>query len=63
MGAKGKFNWPAVLAIAERLGVSYAARMKWKERGSIPHKWRRSVILASDGALSWADLEKMEAKK
>jgi hypothetical protein len=56
--ATRKVEWATVLAIAARLGVSYAARMKWKERGSVPHKWRRAIILASDGALSWADLEK-----
>jgi hypothetical protein len=48
-------NWPLIDLIAQRLGVKIEARRKWRQRNSVPHKWRLALILASDGALSAND--------
>ena len=63
MGAHSSIDWGTIMSIADRLGVTYAARMKWKSRNRVPHKWRRAIIMASDGALSWNDFQKMDGQK
>lgn len=63
MVAKPIIDWQVVCAIAEKLGVSYDARAKWRQRNHIPHKWRILLINNSDGALSWADFKKMDNLK
>jgi hypothetical protein len=48
-------NWALIDLIAQRLGVKTEARRKWRQRNSVPHKWRLALILASGGALSAND--------
>jgi hypothetical protein len=60
---KVQIDWSVINGIADSLGVSRDARMKWRQRNHVPHKWRRAVVAASGGKLSWADFEKMDEKK
>jgi hypothetical protein len=45
-------DWDAIEKIARELGVRDRAFEKWKERKSVPHKWRLPIIRASGGHVS-----------
>lgn len=53
-------KWDLILNLAEKLGINYAARMKWRGRQNVPHKWRYQLILKSDGVLTHFDFEKID---
>jgi hypothetical protein len=44
-------KWAHIDAIAERLGVKIEARRKWRQRGSVPHRWRLPILQASGGVI------------
>ena len=44
------------------LGVTESAIKKWRARG-VPHKWRMKIIVATLGAVSHSDFEKLEKRK
>lgn len=48
---KSKIDWDLIDDYAERLGVSYWARRKWRQRNHVPWKWRI--------ALSWLSKERI----
>jgi hypothetical protein len=50
-------TWSVIDAIAARLGVPYFTRRKWFQRGSVPHRWRLSILSESGGKLSPSDFE------
>lgn len=43
------FDWDLIGEIAAALGVQPRTLEKWRERGSVPHKWRLPIIRASSG--------------
>lgn len=50
-----KIDWDLIDAYAEKLGVSYWARRKWRQRNHVPYKWRISLAWWSNGRvkLEW----------
>jgi hypothetical protein len=44
-------KWHHIDAIAERLGVKLGTRRKWRQRGSVPHRWRLPILQASGGVI------------
>ena len=61
METKHADNWDLILYLAKtRLGVKDAAAAKWKQRKSVPHKFRLELLdIADEGKLklSRADFE------
>ena len=53
MMRKTDYEWDLILRAAERLGVSRHARMKWKHRQMVPHRWRVSIIWQTNGVVNW----------
>jgi hypothetical protein len=47
-----ELDWKAVEEAAQSLGVTAVALKKWRQRGSVPHKWRLPIIRNSDGRIS-----------
>ena len=56
-------DWELVEEIAESLGVLPRTREKWRERGSVPHKWRLPIIRASAGKFSLDAFDGMSASE
>lgn len=52
--------WDQIDRVAERLGVKYDARRKWRARG-VPHRWRLAIIHESAGSVGPTDFEKLPA--
>ena len=50
-------DWKLIAELGASLGVKPKALEKWRERGSVPHRWRPKIIRASEGALSWEVFE------
>ena len=50
-------NFERINAIGERLGASYEARKKWRQRGHIPFRWRVAIVQASNGEFTLDDFE------
>jgi hypothetical protein len=44
-------KWHHIDVIAERLGVKLGTRRKWRQRGSVPHRWRLPILQASGGVI------------
>lgn len=49
--------WEMIDRAAAALGVKPDNRRKWRERKSVPHRWRLPLIRETGGALSADDLE------
>lgn len=49
---KSKIDWDLIDAYAERQGVSYWARRKWRQRNHVPWRWRIGLVWSSDGRIS-----------
>lgn len=49
-------DWKLIGFIAETLGVEANTVEKWRERKSVPHKWRIRLILESKGRLTIDDV-------
>lgn len=49
--------WGMIDRAAAALGVKADNRRKWRERKSVPHRWRLPLIRETGGALSADDLE------
>lgn len=52
--------WKVIDRSAEELGVAPEARKKWRQRRSVPHRWRLAImdLAAAHGkVLSGADFE------
>ena len=45
-------DWDVIGEVARSLGVRDSAFQKWKERRSVPHKWRLPIIRNSEGRMS-----------
>lgn len=43
--------WNRIDATAKRMGVPYFTRRKWRQRGTVPHKWRLALIQQSGGQI------------
>jgi len=56
-------KWDLILKLAENMGVSYEARMKWRQRQIVPHKWRINIVISSDEKLTFADFTRMDRIK
>jgi hypothetical protein len=52
-----KTSWDYIDAIAKRLGVKSEARRKWRERGSVPHRWRLPILQEGGGLVAISDFE------
>jgi hypothetical protein len=50
--------WDQIDRVAERLGVKYDARRKWRARG-VPYRWRLAIIRESAGSVGLTDFEKL----
>ena len=44
-------DWNAIDRVAMTLGVSYRARQKWRQRGTVPHKWRLPILQVTGGVI------------
>jgi hypothetical protein len=42
-------QWKAVDTLAAELGVSAEARRKWRERDTVPHRWRLPILQRAAG--------------
>lgn len=60
---RGKLDWDLIERIAGELGVTTHACTKWRQRNSIPHKWRLSIVLKSGGLVRWDDFVKMDRQR
>ena len=49
---KSAIDWDLIDTYAERQGVSYWARRKWRQRNHVPYKWRIALAWWSDGRIS-----------
>lgn len=47
-----RLDWRLIGRIATSLGVQPRTLEKWRERGSVPHKWRLPIIRASNGEVA-----------
>jgi len=43
--------WSAIEKAALSLGVRKDSVRKWRERGSVPHRWRLPIIVQTGGAI------------
>ena len=50
-------EWKVIEVTARKLGVGEKALEKWRERRSVPHKWRIAIIRASEGLVSIDDFD------
>jgi hypothetical protein len=57
------FNWTTIDAAAEALGVKHATRIKWRQRKSVPHRWRIPIIQHTGGVVSAATFDQIEKTK
>jgi hypothetical protein len=57
-----KINWNLIDILAERQGVSYWARRKWRQRNHVPHKWRWGLIMDSDGKISVQHFDQLDSE-
>lgn len=48
-------DWRLIAVLADALGVKRETVDKWRERRSVPHRWRLQLILQSKGQLSIND--------
>jgi hypothetical protein len=55
-----ELDWTVVEAAARSLGVTAVALKKWRQRGSVPHRWRLPIIRSSNGQLSLAAFDEFE---
>jgi hypothetical protein len=53
-------KWDLILKIAEKLGVNYEARIKWRQRNCVPHKWRFEIVTKSDAQIFFVDFARMD---
>ena len=57
---KRTINWDLVEEAALQLGVSRFAVDKWRQRQTIPHKWRPHLVIHTNGAISWKHFELLD---
>lgn len=57
---KKAIDWELVERAALQLGVSQFAIDKWRQRQTIPHKWRPQLILATAGGITWKQFEQLD---
>jgi len=41
-------DWDFINSLAKAQGVSAEARKKWRQRGSVPHRWRLPLLIAAN---------------
>jgi len=58
--SKSLIDWDLIDHLAEKQGVEYWARRKWRQRGHVPHKWRLAIIMASRGRIKPWDFAEMD---
>jgi hypothetical protein len=57
---KKAIDWELVERAALQLGVSQFAIDKWRQRQSIPHKWRPQLVIHTGGVISWKQFELLD---
>jgi len=60
---KTDYEWDLILRAAESLGVSRQARAKWRQRQSVPHRWRPSIVTVTCGVINWAHFTALDERK
>jgi hypothetical protein len=60
LGMSKSIDWDLIDYLAERQGVEYWARRKWRQRQHVPHKWRLAIIMASRGRIKPVDFAEMD---
>jgi hypothetical protein len=58
-----KLDWDLVDQAAKALGVGKQARRKWRQRNSVPHKWRLPLIEETDGKITSETFKQEEAAR
>jgi hypothetical protein len=58
--SKSLIDWDLIDRLAEKQGVEYWARRKWRQRQHVPHKWRLVIIMASRGRIKPWDFAEMD---
>lgn len=53
-------NWDLIEKLAQELGVTKHATAKWRQRNTVPHKWRLPIVLKSGGLIRWDDYRRMD---
>ena len=56
------YEWDLILDAAEKLGVGRYARMKWRNRNMVPHRWRVDIIRLTNGVVGWHHFRDMDAQ-
>jgi hypothetical protein len=59
---KSQIDWELIDTFAERQGVSYWARRKWRQRNHVPHKWRWGLIMGSDGRINIKHFDQLDSQ-
>jgi hypothetical protein len=57
---KRTIDWDLVERAALQLGVSRFAVDKWRQRQTVPHKWRPHLVIHTNGAISWKQFELLD---
>jgi len=56
----GGIDWDLIERLAQELGVTKHATAKWRQRQSVPHKWRLPIVIKSEGAVRWDHYRRMD---
>ena len=53
-------DWDLIEKLAQELGVTKYATAKWRQRKTVPQKWRLSIVLKSGGVVRWDHYRRMD---
>jgi hypothetical protein len=53
-------DWDLIEQLAQELGVTKHATAKWRQRKTVPHKWRLPIVLKSGGLVRWDHYRRMD---
>jgi hypothetical protein len=57
---KKAIDWDLIEQAALQLGVTRFAVDKWRQRQTIPHKWRPHLVIKTGGMVSWKHFELLD---
>jgi hypothetical protein len=63
MKIKRTLDWDLVDRAAEQLGVPYFTRRKWRQRNTVPYKWRLPLMIHTNGILHAALFEANDKRR
>ena len=57
---KSQIDWDLIDSLAEKQGVTYWARCKWRQRNHVPYKWRMHFVATSRGRIKFEHFNEMD---